>query len=110
MTHLRIYFSQMEHCYSHKLYSQCGIYYIYSSSFGDIYPYFFLARWQIYFRFDFGQVFIVLVIGTSSGAIFKKKIVFRIINDFQNLMDYNVTCMKISMYIFCTNSKVSSLV
>ena len=64
MTHLRIYFSQMEHCYSHKLYSQCGIYYIYSSSFGDIYPYFFLARWHIYFRFDFGQVFIVLVIGS----------------------------------------------
>ena len=73
MTHLRIYFSQMEHCYySHKLtmrYLLCI-----PSSFGDIYPYFF---WQggIYFRFDFGQVFII-------GMQFFLKLVFRIIYDF----------------------------
>ena len=47
------------------------------SSFGDIYPYFF---WQggIYFRFDFGQVFIIGMVQFFKDFL---KLVFRIIYD-----------------------------
>ena len=73
-----------------------------SSSFGDIYPYIFWQGGIIYFRFDFGQVFIALVIGLfSSGVIFLNQF-FRMMYDFQNLMDYAVKCLKFSMHIFCT--------